>query len=182
MPSIRSTRYKDKFQALREKYDRVNTAHSQYERDLMNAEGRLKGLQDEIDLLLEAITEANIQQNIRLPEAPSLPPIILHHELQRQDSNDRQSLPLLAPESDRSGFSTPVFHVNGNGSSKGMHIKTESANGSPATNGSRRAHHTRQASRDEAARAAREESHQDHDKQPLSLQFIQYDQGPARGS
>ncbi|KAF8238204.1 hypothetical protein L208DRAFT_364288 [Tricholoma matsutake] len=55
---LKPTRYKEKFQALRERYDRVTAAHEGYQRDLNVAAAKLKGLQDENDFLLDAINLA----------------------------------------------------------------------------------------------------------------------------
>ncbi|EGN91748.1 hypothetical protein SERLA73DRAFT_192079 [Serpula lacrymans var. lacrymans S7.3] len=54
-PSHRGTRYKEKFQMLREKYDQVNALHQEYERDLGIANQKLRSIQAENDLLLDAI-------------------------------------------------------------------------------------------------------------------------------
>ncbi|TBU22790.1 hypothetical protein BD311DRAFT_792039 [Dichomitus squalens] len=59
------TRYKEKFQALREKYDQVTTAHTEYERALARADDKLKRLQEECNLLLDAV-------DIAVPAQPSL--------------------------------------------------------------------------------------------------------------
>ncbi|KAJ8455218.1 hypothetical protein ONZ51_g12569 [Trametes cubensis] len=43
----RGTRYKEKFQALREKYDAVTATREEYERELVRADEKLKRLQEE---------------------------------------------------------------------------------------------------------------------------------------
>ncbi|KAH7910068.1 hypothetical protein BJ138DRAFT_1114439 [Hygrophoropsis aurantiaca] len=58
-------RYKEKFQALRERYDQVTALHEEYQRDLKLANERMQKLQAENDLLLDAIS-------IALPTTPSL--------------------------------------------------------------------------------------------------------------
>ncbi|KAI6116742.1 hypothetical protein EDD16DRAFT_1591231 [Pisolithus croceorrhizus] len=56
---------KEKYQALREKFDQVNALHEEYERELALATARIKKLQAENDLLLDAIS-------ITIPATPSL--------------------------------------------------------------------------------------------------------------
>ncbi|KAN0088291.1 hypothetical protein V8E55_005348 [Tylopilus felleus] len=58
-------RYKEKFQALREKFDQVSAQHEQYKCDLELANVRIQKLQAENDLLLDAIS-------ITVPATPSL--------------------------------------------------------------------------------------------------------------
>jgi len=58
IPLHKPTRYKEKFQALRERYDRVTAAHVDYQRDLDIAAAKLKDLQAENDYLLDAINVA----------------------------------------------------------------------------------------------------------------------------
>lgn len=50
-----STPYKEKFLALRQKYESVNSVHEEYVRDLGMANARMKRLQAENDLLLDAV-------------------------------------------------------------------------------------------------------------------------------
>jgi len=64
-PQRSGPRYKEKFQALREKYDQVNALHDEYQRDLDLANARIRKLQVENDLLLDAIS-------IAVPATPSL--------------------------------------------------------------------------------------------------------------
>jgi len=61
----RATRYKEKFQALREKYDQVTTTHDQYKRELAIAEEKARRLQAECNLLLDAV-------DIAVPAQPTL--------------------------------------------------------------------------------------------------------------
>jgi len=64
-PQRSGLRYKEKFQTLREKFDQVNTQHDEYQRDLELANARIRKLQVENDLLLDAIS-------IAVPATPSL--------------------------------------------------------------------------------------------------------------
>ncbi|KAI9567083.1 hypothetical protein HD554DRAFT_1022375 [Boletus coccyginus] len=64
-PQRSGPRYKEKFQALREKFDQVNALHDEYQRDLELANARVRKLQSENDLLLDAIS-------ITVPATPSL--------------------------------------------------------------------------------------------------------------
>ncbi|KAI0692922.1 hypothetical protein C8T65DRAFT_524540, partial [Cerioporus squamosus] len=59
------TRYKEKFQGLREKYDQVTATHAEYERALARADEKLKRLQEECNLLLDAV-------DIAVPAQPTL--------------------------------------------------------------------------------------------------------------
>ncbi|OJA12812.1 hypothetical protein AZE42_09582 [Rhizopogon vesiculosus] len=62
---IHRGRYKEKFQTLRERYDQVVALHEEYEKDLELANARMRKLQAENDLLLDAI-------NLAVPAMPSL--------------------------------------------------------------------------------------------------------------
>lgn len=64
-PQRTGSRYKEKFQALREKFDQVNVQHNEYQRDLDHANARIRKLQAENNLLLDAIS-------IAVPATPSL--------------------------------------------------------------------------------------------------------------
>ncbi|KAH9914772.1 uncharacterized protein BXZ73DRAFT_15331, partial [Epithele typhae] len=59
------TRYKEKFQALREKYDYVTAMHADYESALVKANEKLHALHEECNLLLDAV-------DIAVPAQPSL--------------------------------------------------------------------------------------------------------------
>ncbi|KAI0954494.1 hypothetical protein AcW1_006371 [Taiwanofungus camphoratus] len=68
----RGTRYKEKFQALREKYEQVTATREAYERELAIADEKVKRLQEECEcvflpsnLLLDAV-------DIAVPAQPSL--------------------------------------------------------------------------------------------------------------
>ncbi|KAI0748954.1 hypothetical protein C8Q74DRAFT_381994 [Fomes fomentarius] len=65
MSAHRGTRYKEKFQALREKYDQVTATHVEYEHALARADEKLKRLQEECNLLLDAV-------DIAVPAQPTL--------------------------------------------------------------------------------------------------------------
>ncbi|KAG1812810.1 uncharacterized protein BJ212DRAFT_433005 [Suillus subaureus] len=58
-------RFKEKFQGLRERFDQVVGLHEELERDLELANARIRKLQAENDLLLDAI-------NLTVPATPSL--------------------------------------------------------------------------------------------------------------
>lgn len=58
-------RFKEKFQVLRERFDQVVGLHEELERDLELANARMRKLQAENDLLLDAI-------NLTVPATPSL--------------------------------------------------------------------------------------------------------------
>ncbi|KAL0062515.1 hypothetical protein AAF712_010649 [Marasmius tenuissimus] len=72
-----------RFQALREKYEQVTQTQTQHQRELEVAKGRTKGLQDEIDMLLDAFIEmAQASPVLRLDEPP--PPLPTREELARE--------------------------------------------------------------------------------------------------
>ncbi|KAG2137665.1 hypothetical protein BD769DRAFT_1435314 [Suillus cothurnatus] len=58
-------RFKEKFQGMRERFDQVVGSHEELERDLELANARIRKLQAENDLLLDAI-------NLTVPATPSL--------------------------------------------------------------------------------------------------------------
>jgi len=51
----RSTRYKEKYQVMRERFERVNAAKEAYQRDLQLATEKIRKIQEENDLLLDAM-------------------------------------------------------------------------------------------------------------------------------
>ncbi|KAH9945747.1 hypothetical protein B0H21DRAFT_743852 [Amylocystis lapponica] len=57
--------YKEKFQTLREKYEQVTADHSKFERELAIADEKVKKLQEECNLLLDAV-------DIAVPAQPTL--------------------------------------------------------------------------------------------------------------
>ncbi|EIN06202.1 hypothetical protein PUNSTDRAFT_54475 [Punctularia strigosozonata HHB-11173 SS5] len=54
----RANRYKEKFHSLRERYDQVNAQHETYVRELATADAKMKRLQAECELLLDAVALA----------------------------------------------------------------------------------------------------------------------------
>ncbi|PCH36457.1 hypothetical protein WOLCODRAFT_127226 [Wolfiporia cocos MD-104 SS10] len=63
-PTNRGKSYKEKFQALREKFEQVSATHEQYEKELAVANQKLKSLQAEINLLLDAVDIAAYEQEV----------------------------------------------------------------------------------------------------------------------
>ncbi|KAF9465564.1 hypothetical protein BDZ94DRAFT_1320144 [Collybia nuda] len=55
IPPTRTTPYKEKFQVLRERYEEVTKEHDNYQRDLEIANAKILMLQEENDLLIDAI-------------------------------------------------------------------------------------------------------------------------------
>ncbi|KAG2144261.1 hypothetical protein DEU56DRAFT_790840 [Suillus clintonianus] len=94
-------RYKEKFQFLRERFDRVVGLKEEYERDLELANARMHKLQAENDLLLDAI-------NLTVPATPSLmhltrpSPTLYSHQV---------APPAPPPPHHMNGHSVP--HANG---------------------------------------------------------------------
>ncbi|TFL01613.1 hypothetical protein BDV98DRAFT_567244 [Pterulicium gracile] len=68
---VRSTKYKEKFNAMKEKYERVNGIHDAHQKELDTAKEKLRLLQEENNLLLDAIHhsleyEPSIANNLRV--------------------------------------------------------------------------------------------------------------------
>ncbi|KAJ7708764.1 hypothetical protein B0H17DRAFT_364844 [Mycena rosella] len=125
----RNSRYKEKFQALREKYDRITAKQSEYHRDLEIATAKIKKLQAENDLLLDAMNLAAAHQPSMfglLP--PALPPDApggdAPMDLDAFVGASTSAAPLLA---DRA---PPPRHINGNGASNGNGNGTRSGSSS----------------------------------------------------
>ncbi|KAI0758584.1 hypothetical protein BC629DRAFT_1295726 [Irpex lacteus] len=55
----------DRFLAMKEKYEQVNATHTQYERELAQAAEKMRNLQNECNLLLDAV-------DIAVPGQPTL--------------------------------------------------------------------------------------------------------------
>ncbi|KAF7782264.1 hypothetical protein Agabi119p4_1640 [Agaricus bisporus var. burnettii] len=71
----RSTRYKEKYQVMRDRFDKVTAARETYLRDLESANEKIRKLQEENDLLLDAMLStppSNSPVNTRrYPSPPS---------------------------------------------------------------------------------------------------------------
>ncbi|KAJ7807293.1 hypothetical protein B0H14DRAFT_2873707 [Mycena olivaceomarginata] len=119
----RNSRYKEKFQSLREKYDRVIAKQQEYHQDLEIATAKIKKLQAENDLLLDAMNlAASHQPSMFGPLPPSHPPDMPPGG-GPMDVADR----------------LPPRHVNGNGNSNGTRSSSSSGPGLQ-TNGTAHAH------------------------------------------
>ncbi|EMD39372.1 hypothetical protein CERSUDRAFT_93408 [Gelatoporia subvermispora B] len=127
MSANRGTRYKEKFQALREKYDQTVATHEQYKRELELANDKLKRLQEECNLLLDAV-------DIAVPAQPSLLHYLSQDPIPPQYHSytvpfapapaapqpaPPQPAPPQAPPRTRSRRSSQQ-HVNGNGHGNGI--------------------------------------------------------------
>ncbi|KAF8159291.1 hypothetical protein B0H34DRAFT_702912 [Crassisporium funariophilum] len=81
--SERNVSYKDKFHKTREKYDKVTATHEMYQRELDIANAKIKKLQAENDLLLDAmfLADSSLYDRYFSPPpgsgSPSLAPHIL---------------------------------------------------------------------------------------------------------
>ncbi|KAJ7777348.1 hypothetical protein B0H16DRAFT_955344 [Mycena metata] len=135
----RNSRYKEKFQALREKYDRVILKQEEYHQDLELATAKIKKLQAENDLLLDAM-------NLAATHQPSmfglLPPPLPPDAPPGGGPMDVDAFPGPSTSADR----PPARHhrVNGNGngngggnvsSSNGTRSGSSSSSFGPPTNG-----------------------------------------------
>ncbi|KAF8888118.1 hypothetical protein BD779DRAFT_1525712 [Infundibulicybe gibba] len=119
-PAPRSTRYKDKFQALREKYDQVVSTREDYQKDLDAANARMKKLQAENDLLLDAM---NLAVNHQPHLHPFITPPQLSPEQERRSGAEIDSN--YAPTPRHAPVHSHISpHMNGN------------SNGTSRTNGS----------------------------------------------
>ncbi|KAF7356976.1 hypothetical protein MVEN_01034000 [Mycena venus] len=159
----RNSRYKEKFQALREKYDRVTAKQQEYHQDLEIATAKIKKLQAENDLLLDAMNLAASHQPSMfglLPPThpPDIPPGGGPMDL---DAFAHASTSLTA---DR----PPPRHVNGNGSSNGTRSGSSSSGFGPQTNG-----HPPPLPHDQL------QSRPSHPSRQASMEFIQHENGRA---
>ncbi|KIJ65484.1 hypothetical protein HYDPIDRAFT_110574 [Hydnomerulius pinastri MD-312] len=106
-PAQRSgTRYKEKFQALKERFDQVSAQREEYERDLELANARMRKLQAENDLLLDAIS-------ITVPATPSLMHLIRPSPTATSSSAPLASYTHPPPPPPHA----PHHHTNGHGHS-----------------------------------------------------------------
>ncbi|KAJ7230569.1 hypothetical protein GGX14DRAFT_583890 [Mycena pura] len=117
----RNSRYKDKFLMLREKYERITAKQDEYHRDLDLAMSKIKKLQAENDMLLDALSAAAAQVPVPFGISP-------HRDRPAHDAPpgpgpmDALAAPLL-PEQ-------PPHHVNGNGVNSGDGLHSASSNSS----------------------------------------------------
>ncbi|KAF8196876.1 hypothetical protein K438DRAFT_1967869 [Mycena galopus ATCC 62051] len=129
---FRNSRYKEKFQNLREKYDRVITKQREYQHDLDIATAKIKKLQAENEyeflffLLLDAMNLAAAHQPSMFGLLPSShPPSDMApggpHDAFAGPSNSAAPHHAERP---------PPRHVNGNGSSNGTGTSASSSNNS----------------------------------------------------
>ncbi|KAJ7282038.1 hypothetical protein C8J57DRAFT_1711589 [Mycena rebaudengoi] len=121
----RNSRYKEKFQALREKYDRVTAKQDEYHQDLEIANAKIKKLQAENDLLLDAMNIAATQQpslfGLRSPPRPSdVVPVDRSLDLDAFAGASTSAAPLLSSR----------HHVNGNGNGNGNSVEPRSGSSS----------------------------------------------------
>ncbi|KAF9068402.1 hypothetical protein BDP27DRAFT_1364126 [Rhodocollybia butyracea] len=88
----RTTRYKDRFTVLRDKYEQVVAQQQNYHRDLDTANTKMKKMQEEIDLLLEALMPTT-------PPAPSTSePGVYYNRAHAMDVElERDHVPLTTP-------------------------------------------------------------------------------------
>ncbi|KAJ6581077.1 hypothetical protein B0H19DRAFT_492253 [Mycena capillaripes] len=135
----RNSRYKEKFQSLREKYDRVTAKQQEYHQDLEIATAKIKKLQAENDLLLDAMNLAAAHQPSMfglIPPAhhPDVPAGGGPMDLDAFAGPGTSAAPLLAER-------PPPRHINGNGASSNSNSNSNgngsssSGLGPPQTNG-----------------------------------------------
>ncbi|KAJ7626303.1 hypothetical protein DFH06DRAFT_1339443 [Mycena polygramma] len=117
----RNSRYKEKFQALREKYDRVTAKQQEYHQDLEIATEKIKKLQAENDLLLDAMNLAASHQ----PSMFGLLPPAHPPDAPRGGG----------PMNIDAGPAPPRHHVNGNGVSNGTRSGSSSSGPGHLSNG-----------------------------------------------
>ncbi|KAJ7643334.1 hypothetical protein DFH06DRAFT_1333588 [Mycena polygramma] len=117
----RNSRYKEKFQALREKYDRVTAKQQEYHQDLEIATEKIKKLQAENDLLLDAMNLAASHQ----PSMFGLLPPAHPPDAPRGGG----------PMNIDAGPVPPRHHVNGNGVSNGTRSGSSSSGHGHLSNG-----------------------------------------------
>ncbi|KAF8448787.1 hypothetical protein L210DRAFT_838594, partial [Boletus edulis BED1] len=91
-----------RFQTLRERFDQVSAQHDEYQRDLGIANARMRKLQAENDLLLDAIS-------ITVPATPSL-----IHLIRPRPSPTGTSMPMTSYTHPPSSY-RPSVPMNGHG-------------------------------------------------------------------
>ncbi|KAG2143816.1 uncharacterized protein EDB93DRAFT_1105144 [Suillus bovinus] len=103
-PAVPRGKFKEKFQVLRERFDQVVGEREVLERDLELANARMRKLQAENDLLLDAI-------NLTVPATPSL----MHLTRPSPTIYPHPAAPPMAlpPSHHMNGHSVSVSHVNG---------------------------------------------------------------------
>ncbi|CAA7265232.1 unnamed protein product [Cyclocybe aegerita] len=118
----RNVSYKDKFHKMREKYDRVTLTHETHERELEMLNAKIKKMQAENDLLLDAIYLADASLYYRyFPESDSppfgsapLPPSTgrsdVHYHGQAPMSHLTAPPPMMVPSSSSASSSDPYVH------------------------------------------------------------------------
>ncbi|KAK7031495.1 hypothetical protein R3P38DRAFT_817668 [Favolaschia claudopus] len=126
----RNSRYKEKFQALREKYERVTAKKEEYNQDLELAAAKIKKLQAENDLLLDAMNLAASHQpamfgSMRPPDMPPGAPMDIDGYPPANNG------PLDRP---------PPRHINGTGSSNGTRSGSSNSVPNSHTNGAAHSH------------------------------------------
>ncbi|KAJ7132241.1 hypothetical protein C8R44DRAFT_977890 [Mycena epipterygia] len=138
----RNSRYKEKFQALREKYDRIIAKQDEYHHDLEIATAKIKKLQAENDLLLDAMNLAAAHQPSMFgllppPLPPDAPPGDAPMDLDAFAGPSTSAAPLLAERAPPPPPPPPPRHVNGNGAanSNGTRSGSSSSLGPVQTNG-----------------------------------------------
>ncbi|KAI0091430.1 hypothetical protein BDY19DRAFT_930455 [Irpex rosettiformis] len=110
----RATKYKDKFLAMKERYEHVTSTHSKYERELAIANEKMRNLQNECNLLLDAV-------DIAVPGQPSLmhylqhDPVPVHYATANAVVPEAPMMPLQVPSSQQSAppAPPPPHHTNG---------------------------------------------------------------------
>ncbi|OBZ73826.1 hypothetical protein A0H81_06478 [Grifola frondosa] len=113
--SHRGRGYKEKFQTLREKYEQVTATHEKYERELALADLKVKHLQDECNLLLDAV-------DIAVPAQPSLVHYLSRDPIPQQYHSYTVPMPAMEqpappppPLPSQRTRSRRSSHANGNG-------------------------------------------------------------------
>ncbi|KAK7038798.1 hypothetical protein VNI00_010686 [Paramarasmius palmivorus] len=87
-----------RFQKLRERYDMISSMNKNRVEELRVANKKIRTLQEEIDLLLEAFIEGSVQTPLIRFEAPPPPPAPAHLEEPRDPSWRPSPLPQPLPQ------------------------------------------------------------------------------------
>ncbi|KIP01920.1 hypothetical protein PHLGIDRAFT_38118 [Phlebiopsis gigantea 11061_1 CR5-6] len=118
----RTTRYKEKFLTMKERYEVVTAAHEKYERELTLANEKIRKLQNECNLLLDAV-------DIAVPGQPTLlhylysDPVASHYMMMNAPVYDNnpppppppqaEPIPPPTPSNRTPTQTTPAPHTNG---------------------------------------------------------------------
>ncbi|KAJ3983260.1 hypothetical protein F5890DRAFT_1524173 [Lentinula detonsa] len=156
----RTTRYKDRFTVLRDKYEHVIMEQQNHRRDLESANAKIKKMQEEIDLLLEALMPTT-------PPAPST--VYLDSRSSEQDISYSRSQGMqddLEEERDRANYLVSRDHPMNHGNLRSTQSQANGRINGNLTNGTR--HHSVEVQEPESALNPNYLPRESHGRIPIS--------------